>query len=191
MKNYLLVLGVAVLLGTTADDAKAATFRLQGAFESSAVPGSTEIFQRLENGSIDGFYSVPDGSLPGTPGDALVLSTFNLNLRDSLGNVVINYSSDTNFGAIFFQFFGPTLPEDGFVFNNVETQFQFAFPSPFNGIGSSVGGGVFGTETGPIGDINISNLTSSIAATPEPSSVLSFLALGTLGGGLVLKRKLK
>ena len=175
MKNHLLVLGIAVFLGATADDAEAVMFKLKGTFESSARPGSAEIFQRLENGSIDGSYSVPDGSLPGEPGDVLGLSTFDVNLRDRPGNVVINYNSGTDFGAIFFQFFGPTVPDDEFVFNNVETQLQLVFPRPFNGIGTGDADAVFGVGSGPSGGINVSKITS----VPEPLTILgSGLALG-------------
>ena len=186
MKNYLLVLGVPLLLGIAVDDAEGATFRLKGTFDSSARPGSAEIFQRLENGSIDGNYFVPDGSLPGSPGGVLGLSTFDVNLRDQLGNVIINYSSDTDFGAIFFQFFGPTVPDDEFVFNNVETQFQLVFPRPFNGIGTGVADAVFGVGSGPSGGIDVSNITST--PVPEPATLLGVVATSL---GIVVTKQRK
>ena len=175
--------------------ALAAEFTLNGSFLSNPEPGSDIFFQQFSNGSFDGTYSVEDDSLPAPSGTSFGLSAFNLNLRDARGNVVINYRSGQDSGGFFADFFGPGAG-DGFVFNGSGTQFQIGFPSAFNGTDSAINGAVFGASGGPSGGIDIASGTSRSdddgpTPVPEPASALGMLALGTIGGRSLLKRKLE
>ena len=200
--KFLKDLAMATSLATLAlssiatSPALAVEFVLNGIFSSNVNPGSDVIFQQLSNGSFDGTYSVEDGSLPAPSGTSFGLSSFDLNLRNTVGDVVINYQSGKDFGGFFADFFGPGTG-DGFVFNGSGTQFQLGFPSAFNGIGTFVNGGVFGVDGGPAGGVEVSFGTSgSVPDTeptpvPDPASALGILALGAIGSGSLLKHRLE
>ena len=159
--------------------------RLDGSFADAAKPGSSEQFLQLEGGTYTGKYTVPDGSLPGTSGSALRLSSFTMTTKSPSGDVVFALSSDHDFGAIFFDFFGPGTG-DGFVFNGKGVQFQLGFLTGFTGVGMSLGGAIFGATGGPVGDISTQ---TGIASVPVPVPVWLLLAsLGLLP--LLLARRL-
>lgn len=170
---------VVLLLLAVALPLRAATVQVlhfQGAFQSSARPGSDPVFQSLAGGTFRGTYSVPLGSLPGTPGTALALTDFRVWVRPVGGPPAFRFTPAQSTGGLFFDFFGPGTG-DGFVFNNGSVQFQIALQTGFTGTSPILGDAIFGALGGPVGGIQIA---SGAAYVPLP------LPATLLGGALVL-----
>lgn len=153
---------------------RAATVQIlhfNGAFQSAARPGSDPIFQSLAGGSFRGTYSVPAGSLPGTPGGALVLPDFRVSVLTATGQTVFRFLSGRDSGALFFDFFGPGTG-DGFVFNGGGVQFQIGLVSGFTGKSPITSDAIFGGTGGPVGGIGIASGTAYVPL-PLPAAMLA------------------
>ena len=128
--------------------ANAATFSVSGRFGStgdfvnSANAGSNPLATRYVNGSFDGTYTI-DGTLP-VVGFGGNLSSWTINLRDEIGNVLTTFSSTANVGAlvgggyIYPYYPTPTSPPTYtqiLIGENNKGSLELYFPGNFNGTG--------------------------------------------------------
>jgi hypothetical protein len=150
-------------------------------FEDMARPGSSAEFQSLSSGMFSGHYSMPDGSLPGTPGDALGLTSFLVTANTPPGNGVFDFLSGRDFGAIFFDFFGPGTG-DSFLFVRPDgVRFQINLISGFTGRSVIDSDSLFSLGTAYTGGIDV---LSGMAYVPVPATIwLLFSAIGALALG--------
>jgi hypothetical protein len=114
--------------------ATAATFTINGRFATQSEAGSSGLAVNLQGGSFDGTYEV-DG-LPAVANNVVILKSWQVNLRNPLGNILKTYSSTLpNLGAGVFGQYDRTNT-DVLLFADINSQFQLNFPTGFIGKGA-------------------------------------------------------
>lgn len=171
--------GVAMLIALGGKPALAGDFSVFGTFNDSFLEGRSPFLDSLK--SFDGIYSV-EGELPvNTP---VSLTSWNVNVRDELGNVVFNFNNLTQSAS-------SSISPFSLNFQAGRENLNLFFTQEFDGSGTT-DDGLFRIDVPP-GKIGFSigrfvdSATSRPGRTvPEPNTISAVVLVGAV---LLMKRK--
>jgi hypothetical protein len=174
--------GVAILIAVGTKPANAGDFSVLGTFNDSFLEGSSPFLESLK--SFDGIYSV-EGELPvNTP---VSLTSWNVNVRDELGNVVFNFNNLTQSG-------NASISPFSLDFQAGTENLNLFFPQEFDGSGTT-NDGLFRIDVPPdkigfsIGRFVDSATSRPRRTVPEPNTISALVLAG--GAVLLMKRKVE